>query len=35
MKIFGVSLMTILLLLIAYALGASFPGPVNAIKAKL
>lgn len=35
MKIFGVSLVTILLLVVAYWLGATFPGPVAALKAKL
>ena len=35
MKIFGVSLMTIVLILIAYVLGAKFPSPVNYVASKL
>lgn len=35
MKIFGVSIVTLLLILIAYVLGAKFPGPVNYVAGKL
>lgn len=35
MKVFGVSVVTILIVLIAYVLGAKFPGPVNSLASKL
>lgn len=35
MKVFGVSFLTILIVVAAYILGAKFPGPVNAVAAKL
>ena len=35
MKIFGISVMTIIIVLIAYVIGAKYPGPVNSIAAKL
>jgi hypothetical protein len=35
MKVFGVSVVTILIVLIAYVLGAKFPGPVNSLATKL
>jgi len=35
MKIFGVSVLTILIVLAAYIIGAKFPGPVNTLASKL
>lgn len=35
MKIFGISVVTIIIVLIAYVIGAKYPGPVNSIASKL
>jgi len=35
MKIFGVSVITILVVLIAYVLGAKYPGPVQKLAGSL
>lgn len=35
MKIFGVSFITIIIVLIAYVVGTKYPGPANAVLSKV